>query len=159
MGIPINCCCLINPNLWDPPDGALMNTKGIHSCPRSRLWVDAVRGKKLLTNVQEIKNKLSVFQPSVVLHIQFHTICYLNWLSCDSLVVQNASLLTDQTNYTGRKTIKLDEGVGYALQTKEINLGVNQAFTPKNTFMPDRSRPTLQQFHGTALTTSKFPEG
>ena len=64
------------------------------------------------------------------------------------LVVQNASFLTDQTNYTGRKTIKLDEGVGYALQTKEINLGVNQAFTPKNTFMPDRSRPTLQQFHG-----------
>lgn len=42
--------------------------------------------------------------------------------------MQNVSL-TDQTNYTGRKTIKLDEAVGYALRTKKIDLGVNQAFT------------------------------
>lgn len=109
-----------------------MNTKGSYVYPRSRLWVDAVRRKKLLTNVQEIKNPLAQLRPS---HLVYNLLPKLVFKSCDS-------------NYTGLKTIKLDEGVGYALQTKEIDLGVNQAFIPKNTFMPDRSRTTtLQQFH------------
>lgn len=134
MAIPINCCCccLINPNLWDPQDGSLVNTKGSYVYPRSRLWVDAVRRKKLLTNVQEIKNLLAQLRPS---HLVYNLLPKLVFKSRDS-------------NCTGLKTIKLDEEVGYALQTKEIDLGVNQAFISKNTFMPDRSRTTtLQQFH------------